>query len=211
MGLVGVALPVVLGVAFVPAMSSAAWAAQNEGQGQQNYPQQGGQGQQGAPEPQSPSPDQTTTQVTNATLKVEKVDKANHIVTFDDPRGGTFDVKAGPDINLEKVKAGEMLDVTYYQETAVAVTKQGQQAPMMKQTTTNRGGVTARQTTITAQVVSIDHENNVVRVKGPGGQMHTLEVTDPGMQARLKDLKAGDNVTISYTQAVALTAQPHTS
>jgi hypothetical protein len=201
-----IALPVLLGVAFVPAMSSTARAAQSEGQ--QGNPHQGGQGQQGAPEPQTP--DQTMTQVTNATLKVEKVDKPNRVITFDDPRGGMFDVKAGPDISIDKVKAGDMLDVTYYQETAVAVTKQGQQAPMTKTTTTNRGGVTAKQTTIVAQIVSIDTDNNTVRVKGAGGQMHTLEVKDPSMQARLKDLKPGDNVTINYTQAVALTAQPHT-
>lgn len=180
-----------LGVALVPSLASA--------QGDQ-APQQGEQGQ----------GESSMSQTTNATLKVTKIDKANRIVTFEDPRGGTFDVKAGPDLKLDKVKAGQMLDVTYYQEVAVSVSKPGQAAPMTRQTTTNRGGVTAKQTTITAQIVSVDKENNTVRVKDPSnGQMHTLEVSDPSIQQRLNTIQPGDNVTISYTQAVAVSAQPH--
>ena len=181
---------IALGVGLLPGL---ALAQNDQGQGNQANPN---------------AADSTMAQTTNATLKVEKVDKASRILTFDDPRGGTFQVKAGPDINLDKVKAGQMMDVTYYQEIAVSVTKQGQTPPMTRQTTTNRGGVTATQSTITGQIVSVDHDNNTVRVKGPNGT-HTLEVTDPSIQQKLKDVQPGDNVTVSYTQAVAVAAQPH--
>jgi hypothetical protein len=194
---------ITLGLALAPTVAAAAQEGQPKDQGQQQQPQQGNQ-QQGA--------DTTMAQTTNATLKVSKVDKANHMLTFEDPHGGTFDVKAGPDINLDKVKAGQSLDVTYYQEVAVSITKPGQgqaPAPMTQQTTANRGGVTARQSTITAPIVSVDHDNNTVRVKGPSGQMHTIEVTDPTMQERLHTVQPGDKVTIIYTQAVAVAAQPH--
>jgi hypothetical protein len=181
----------------------------NQGQGNQGQPgNQGQQGNQGQPGNEQPT-ETTTAQTTNATLRVNKVDKATHTITFDDPRGGTFQVKAGPDINLDQVKQGQMLDVTYYQEIAMSVTKQGQAAPMVRQTTTNRGGVTAKQSTITAQVVSVDHDNNTVRVKGPNNAMHTIEVTDPNVQQTLNNVRPGDNVTITYTQAVAVAAQPH--
>jgi hypothetical protein len=192
---------IALGMALMPGVAS----AQGEGQ---SPPQQG---QQGAPEQGTPpsSAESSTVETTNATLKVEKVDKPNRLLTFDDPRGGTFQVKAGPDINIDKVKAGQMMDVTYYQEIAVAVIKQGQAPPMTRQTTTSRGGVTAKQSTITAQIVSVDHENNTVRVKGPQGVMHTIEVKDPNMQQQLSHIQPGDNVTITYTQAVAVAAQPH--
>jgi hypothetical protein len=190
-------------IALAVAVPNVAAAAQEEhkDQGQQQQPQQQGN-----------QPDTTMSQTTNATLKVAKIDKANHMLTFEDPHGGTFEVKAGPDINLDKVKVGQTLDVTYYQEVAVSVTKQGQgqaPAPMSQQTTANRGGVTAKQSTITAQIVSVDHDNNTVRVKGPSGQMHTIEVTDPAMQERLHTIQPGDHVTIIYTQAVAVAAQPH--
>lgn len=181
-----------MGVALVPSLASA------QGEPGEQRPQE----QQGS--------EASAAQTTNATLKVTKIDKGNRMITFADPRGGTFDVKAGPDVNLDKVRAGQMLDVTYYQEVAVSVSKPGQAVPMTRQTTTNRGGVTARQTTITAQIISVDKENNTVRVKDPSnGQMHTLEVTDPSIQQRLSTVQPGDNLTISYTQAVAVAAQPH--
>jgi hypothetical protein len=180
-----------LGVALVPSLAGA----------------QGDEGQQGD---QGQGSQASASQTTNATLKVTKIDKANHMITFEDPRGGTFDVKAGPDVNLDKVHAGQMLDVTYYEEVAVSVSKPGQAVPMARQTSTNRGGVTAKQMTITAQIISVDKENNTVRVKDPtNGQLHTLAVTDPSIQQRLSSVQPGDNLTISYTQAVAVAAQPH--
>jgi hypothetical protein len=38
--------------------------------------------------------------------------------------------------------------------------------------------------------------------------MHTLKVEDPGLQARLKQMKPGENFDVTYTQAVALTIEP---
>ncbi len=189
-----------LSVALVPALASARDEGQQNEQGQS--PKEGNQGT------QQPQTESRMSQTTNATLKAAKVERANRIITFEDPHGGTFDVKAGPDINMAKIRPGQLLDVTYYEEVAVAVGKKGE--PTTPQSTTvNRGGVTAKQTTMTGQIVSIDHENNTVRVKGPNGQMHTLIVTDPSLQQRLANISPGDNVTLSYTQAVAVAATPH--
>jgi hypothetical protein len=82
---------------------------------------------------------------------------------------------------------------------------------MRTERTSNVGGVTAKQTTITAQVISVDRANNTVRVKAPNNQIHTIAVNDPTLQQRLSTVQPGDNVTISYTQAVAVAAAQHGS
>ena len=78
----------------------------------------------------------------------------------------------------------------------------------MTQTTVQRGGATAQQTTVTARIVSVDPNANTVTVQGPQGLMHSLKVKDPDLQARLSRLRPGDTVTVMYTRAMAISVQP---
>jgi lipopolysaccharide export system protein LptC len=74
----------------------------------------------------------------------------------------------------------------------------------MTSTTTQRGGVTAQQATLTAKIQSVDLKKNTVLIRGPQGKTHTLKVDDPDLQAKLRQIKPGDTVDITYTQAVAV-------
>jgi hypothetical protein len=137
-----------------------------------------------------------------------KVDKQNRMATLKTEQGETFDVKVAPSVNLDRVKAGDRVNTQYYEEVVVDLHPSGKGAPpSMTQRTVERGGVTAKQTTVTAQIVSADAKNNIVVVKGPKGT-HTLHVQDPTIQAQLEKIKPRDNVTVTYTQAVARTLEP---
>jgi hypothetical protein len=47
-----------------------------------------------------------------------------------------------------------------------------------------------------------------VVVRGPAGATHTLRIDDPSLRAQLAELKPGDNLEVTYTQAVAVAARP---
>ena len=57
-------------------------------------------------------------------------------------------------------------------------------------------------------MVSVDAANNKVTFKGPKGQIETVTVEDPGMQAKLPNLKPGQVVQFVYTEAMAVAIQP---
>lgn len=90
----------------------------------------------------------------------------------------------------------------------MGITKATQGAPRMTQTTVERGGVTARQATVTARIESVDPSKNLVTIKTPSGETHELKVEDPDLQGRLKQIKAGENFDVTYTQAVAISVEP---
>ena len=57
------------------------------------------------------------------TVTVVKIDQGKRIVTFQDPDGNQYKVKAGPKIALEKLQVGDRLLATYVATIALAVEK----------------------------------------------------------------------------------------
>lgn len=155
-----------------------------------------------------PAPETASVQVITATGTIQKVDKDNRVVTIKGDLGNTVDVKVGPNVAIDKVKIGQRVNAAYYEEVALALHKPGEQAPKMTQTTTERGGITAQQTTVTAKVVAVDTAANKLVLMGPQGNKHVVAVNDPDLQAQLGKIKAGDNMEVTYTQAVAVSLEP---
>jgi hypothetical protein len=174
-------------------------------QGQQANPsQQPGGAQQGAQ-----TPAVVAGRIITAAATVQKIDKTKGTVTLKDAKGNTFDVKAGPNVDLEALHAGDRVTATYSEEIAVAINKASPPgAPAMTQTTVVRGGVAEQQATVTAHVVSVDPKSNTVVIRAPDGSTHSLKVNDPALQAQLAQIKPGEAFDVSYTQAVALSVQP---
>jgi len=57
------------------------------------------------------------------TATVTRVDRANQEVTLRGPRGRSVDVKVQDPANMEKVKKGDLVEVTYSEAVAVSVDK----------------------------------------------------------------------------------------
>lgn len=155
-----------------------------------------------------PPPETASVQTVTASGTIQKIDKDNRVVTIKGDMGNTVDVKVGPNVAIEKLKVGQRVNAAYYEEVALALHKPGEQAPKMTQTTTERGGITAQQTTVTAKVVAVDTAANKLVLMGPQGNKHAVEVNDPDMQAQLSKIKAGDSLQVTYTQAVAVALEP---
>lgn len=147
-----------------------------------------------------------------ASGKVTAVDPATRTITLQGDNGNTVDVVAGPDVrNFQQIKPGDTLTLDYYESIAVDVRRAGSGAPeVVTETAATRsakgampGGAIGRQTTITAEIWHINRSANLVILKGPEGGRRTIQVRDPAVRARLQQLKEGDLVDFTITQAVA--------
>lgn len=147
-----------------------------------------------------------------ARATVEAVDQQTRMVTLRGEDGTTFAIKAGPDVrNLSQVKPGDLVNVKYYQSLLVQVAQPGQQPMSAVTRGTERaapgqkpGGVAVEQMTTTATVVDVDKKNSMVTLKGPEGNEVKVKAQDP---KNIENLKEGDQLNITYTQAMAVSVE----
>jgi hypothetical protein len=57
------------------------------------------------------------------TVTVTKIDNAKRLVSFEGPGGNVYQVKAGPKVQLEKLKVGDKLLATYVEAVAIRLEK----------------------------------------------------------------------------------------
>ena len=65
--------------------------------------------------------------------------------------------------------------------------------------------VGAREITAIADVVAIDKKKSTITLKGPRGNSITLDVHNP---EQFKVVKKGDQVDVTYTEALAVSVEP---
>ena len=145
------------------------------------------------------------------TATVVKIDLKKRQVTLKtaDGRKETFVVDEAAK-NLDQVKKGDVVAVTYAEALAYEVKKPGTAVAgtVVGAATAKPGekpaGVITRETTVTVTITAIDEKAPTVTFKGPKGKTRTIKVKDV---AKLKTVKVGDMVEITYTQALALTIE----
>lgn len=145
----------------------------------------------------------------SVTATVVSVDAATRKVTLKGEHGSEYSFTADESVkNLDQVKAGDVVTATYT-ESIGYVAKKGEGAAAMSSTegtTTAPAGskpaaTTTSKTTVSVVITAIDTAAPSVSFKGPGGSMHTVKVEDPD---KLADVKVGDTVDITYTEALSL-------
>lgn len=155
-----------------------------------------------------------TSRLISTTATVEAVDLANRTVTLRGPNR-TVTVKAGDDVkNLDQVKAGDLVNITYYESMMAQIYKKGETPPpsgiQAKQFREGApagqmpAGAVARSIQITATVQSIDKAKNIVVLKTPEGNLEAHQAKDP---KNLEKVEVGDTVLLSLTQAVAISVE----
>jgi hypothetical protein len=151
--------------------------------------------------------------VIEVTATVEAIDLDKRIVTLKGPNGNVFDLKVGEKAkNLPQVKVGDLLKVKYYEALAFEVKKPGAAggaeatgAVATAKPGEKPAGIAAGQVTVTATVETIDTKKQRVTLKGPEGKLLEVKVKDP---KNLKNVKKGDQVVLTYTEALALSVEP---
>jgi Cu/Ag efflux protein CusF len=159
------------------------------------------------------SPGQATiAQKRSIVATVEAIDVAKREVTLKGPKGKVVPLSVSPEVrNLEQVKVGDSLKVTYVEALSLTLKKDGKELRAMNTKSDSvrapegakPGGAVAEQVKVTADVIAVDRKTQMVTLRGPKQEVD-LYVSDP---AQLKLIKVGDQIEAEYTQAVAITVE----
>ena len=159
----------------------------------------------------SPGP-ATIAQKRSIVATVEAVDVAKREITLKGPKGKVVPLSVSPEVrNLEQVKVGDSLKVTYVEALSLTLKKDGKEIPTRNTKTdavrsaqsAKPGGAVAEQVKVIADVIAVDQKTHMVTLRGPKQEVD-LYVSDP---AQLKLIKVGDQIEAEYTQAVAITVE----
>ena len=141
---------------------------------------------------------------------VESVDKATRTVTLKLANGEKRSIVASDEVrNFDQIKAGDKLTVRYAEALAIELKKDGK-APVGRSEAKDMvrsapgqkpGGVARREVTAVVDVVDVDAKAKKVSVKNAQGEVFPISVQDP---EKLKNVKKGDQVQVTYTEALAI-------
>jgi hypothetical protein len=149
-------------------------------------------------------------EVTTLTARIEAIDYASRVVAIKGPLGRTVALKVDDRVrNLGKVKAGDEIVLKYAEALTIALTGAGAgrsetvttPAPMGAPAGAKPGVAMAQQTKIVARIEQVDAQRQVVLLEGPNARYAEVKVKDHGL---FRELKVGDNVNITFTEAVVV-------
>ena len=148
------------------------------------------------------------------TVTVTGIDKSARMLTVKNEAGEVRSIQVPADVKaFDKVKKGDKIDVDYTQSVALSMLPPGTKPSATEKEAAARSGtgtgVAGKQTSISAEVLEVDVAKNQVVFKGPKGNARVVHVEDPEMQAKLPNLKPGQVVQLTYTEALAISLQPH--
>jgi hypothetical protein len=117
---------------------------------------------------------------------------------------------------LSQVKAGDEVDVRYYEALAVDIDEPGTARPSVEvkdgvalATAAGSGATVAtRQVKLTTEIYVVNRGDNSVTFRGPDGYYRWVKIKNPRLQPYLKKLKYGDDVVFTYTEALAVGLEP---
>ena len=139
------------------------------------------------------------------------VDPDHRKITLRGPGGNTFTCSVDERVkNLDQVKEGDQVALTYQEAAAVKVVKKAEKAErdevlIQAPEGEKPKGAKVEQTTMTAEIVAIDKARGTISLKGPSGEVTTVAVRHP---ERLAGVKVGDLLWISYSEALAVSVEP---
>jgi len=122
-------------------------------------------------------------------------------------------ILCGPEVKrFDELKVGDTITFRYYESVAYAIRKPGQPTGLPAQTGpavvrgqgARPGGTISQQETATVTIKAIDAKVPSVTVLTGDGRTVSLKVEDKN---NLKDVKAGDKVEITYTEAVMISVK----
>jgi hypothetical protein len=141
--------------------------------------------------------------------KVTALDLTKRTVTLGGPSGRVAMVNAKNARNLDQVKVGDTVKITYLEELAIFVRKTDAAPHAMEAKAVELapkgekpGGVVTDTIEITANVEAIDYQTRAIALKGPLGNTRIFKVSDA--VERFNEIKAGDKVVVRVTEAIAL-------
>ena len=146
--------------------------------------------------------------------QVMGIDKGTRTLTLKGPKGNVVDLVASDDVkNFDQIKLGDFVVARYAEALTLELKKTksaGGGLEMREEAAKAKPGerpavAGARQVTALASVTAVDPKKSTITLKGPRGNEVTLNVQNPD---QFKVVKKGDQVEVTYTEALALSVEP---
>jgi hypothetical protein len=161
------------------------------------------------------TPAKVVGEVRSVTATVTEIDyKARH-ATLKMPDGTLVPVAVSEAAyNFDQVKVGDLVDISYTQAIAINLEKDpGGQPSVSSSSGMERApkgqkpqGTIYNTVDIRAKVVSVDYKTRKVELSGPNGNIVPVTV-DPNVP-NIENIKVGDVVAATYTEAIAISVRP---
>jgi hypothetical protein len=163
-----------------------------------------------------PTPIERDAQI-EITATVESIDSKMRLVALRGTDGRRATIYAGPAVrNLDQVRIGDEVAVSYYEAIAVEVAAAGtttrsveQDVAVVRAAAGDRpAGAIGETLTATVEIESVDTSFNTVTFRRADGLARVLAVEDPEAQRFIRKLKRGDLVQVTYMEAIAVSVRP---
>ncbi len=145
------------------------------------------------------------------TATIEAIERASRLVTLKDPDGTLTTITVPDDIKrFNELKVGDIITARYYENVTLRVKAPGEKDVDTTQGALTRGkggrpsGTAAAQRTITATITAIDPKVPSITLSGPNNWTYSSRIVDRNV---LKQVKVGDKLDITWTEAVMLSAE----
>lgn len=159
-------------------------------------------------------PQFTAEEYVEGEARIVAVNHPGRKVTLQNARGQVVTVQVPPDVDLNRMKAGDNVLIGLLQSVSVQVMPPGsaELANVLIVGSTPPGQPQGRawgqQLTIVAEVTAVDLANSTVTLRGAGGNSETIVVRNPEMQQRLSSVTVGDIVELTFSEALATRLLP---
>lgn len=138
---------------------------------------------------------------------IETVNPTQRTVLLRTPDGNAKTVPVPPNVDINLIQPGDVLVISVYQSLSARVLPAGSAtlgatvktgAPQQ-----DPSGAMVRRLVLVNEITAIDLDANTVTLQGADQQPRTIPVQKPEMQARLRTLKVGDLLELTFTEALA--------
>lgn len=156
----------------------------------------------------------TVARAAELSAQVVAIDKTTRTLTLKGPQGNVTDLVAGDEVkNFDQIRLGDFVVARYLESLTLELQKTRVKAgePVVREEAGRaapgeRPAIAgARQVTAIADVTAVDPKKSTITLKGPRGNVVTLPVQN---RDQFKVVKKGDQVLVTYTEAVALSVEP---
>jgi len=156
----------------------------------------------------------TAARTVEVSAQVVGIDKATRRLTLKGAKGDVVDLVASGEVKrFDQIKVGDSIVARYLESITLELQKTRVEAGDIKvreaaarsKAGEQPAGGAARQVVAIADVVAVDPAKSTITIKGPSGNVTTLNVQNPD---QFKVVKVGDQIEVTYTQALALSLEP---
>jgi hypothetical protein len=164
--------------------------------------------------PQPPKPFEMSETV-QSSATVTRIDAKTRTLVLRDANGGETAVVAGPDVrNFDQIKVGDRVVATFREAFAAEVVKPGtgQSGAALvggrAEPGQRPGAAVGEVLTTTVKVSNVNTSTNTIEFTDANGFVRRLQVRDPKAVEFIRGLRRGDEVQVTYSEALAVSVQP---